>query len=77
MLRGLMQDDFQLTLQYVLRRMRSLPAAGEVVIVMGIPGAGKSRAAATIEFRIDLILSGLDLVRNYVGMDVQQVGKQV
>src|SRR5579862_4167292 len=28
---GLMQDDFQLTLQYLLRRMRMLPAAGGVV----------------------------------------------
>ena len=28
MLPGLMQDDFQLTLQYVLRRMRAFPSAG-------------------------------------------------
>jgi fatty-acyl-CoA synthase len=31
MLPGLMQDDFQLTLQYVLRRMRGLPGSGEIV----------------------------------------------
>ena len=31
MLPGLMQDDFQLTLQYVLRRMRAFPDTGEVV----------------------------------------------
>jgi fatty-acyl-CoA synthase len=30
-LAGLMQDDFQLTLQYVLARMRAYPGAGEVV----------------------------------------------
>jgi acyl-CoA synthetase (AMP-forming)/AMP-acid ligase II len=34
-LAGLMQDDFQLTLQHVLGRMRTLPAAGEVVTSTG------------------------------------------
>jgi len=41
MLAGLMQDDFQLTLQYVLRRMRSFPHAGEVVT---LTDAGTTRA---------------------------------
>src|SRR5579863_7814318 len=31
MLPGLMQDDFQLNLPYVLSRMRTFPGAGEVV----------------------------------------------
>jgi fatty-acyl-CoA synthase len=31
LLPGLMQDDFQLTLQYVLRRMRAFPDSGDVV----------------------------------------------
>ncbi len=51
MLPGLMQDDFQLSLQYVLRRMRSFPDAGEVVT---LTDAGVTRAShGAIVERID------------------------
>jgi fatty-acyl-CoA synthase len=42
MLPGLMHDDFQLTLQYVLRRMRGFPDAGEIVT---LTDAGVIRAS--------------------------------
>ena len=45
MLPGLMQDDFQLSLQYVLRRMRSYPNAGEVVT---LTDAGVIRASHAV-----------------------------
>jgi fatty-acyl-CoA synthase len=42
LLEGLMQDDFQLTLAYVLRRMREYPGDAEVVT---LTGEGSTRAA--------------------------------
>jgi fatty-acyl-CoA synthase len=51
MLPGLMQDDFQLSLQYVLRRMRSFPNAGEVVTLTdeGITRASHGEVVARID----------------------------
>jgi fatty-acyl-CoA synthase len=57
MLAGLMQDDFQLTLQYVLRRMRSFPDAGEVVT---LTDTGTTRARhGEIVARIDRLTRAL------------------
>jgi fatty-acyl-CoA synthase len=57
MLPGLMQDDFQLTLQYVLARMRSFPAGGEVVT---LTDAGVTRAGhGEIVERIDRLSRAL------------------
>jgi fatty-acyl-CoA synthase len=51
LLEGLMQDDFQLTLSYVLRRMREYPGDGEVVT---LTPQGTTRARfAQIAPRID------------------------
>ena len=51
MLAGLMQDDFQLSLQYVLRRMRSFPGAGEVVTLTddGVTRASHGELVARID----------------------------
>ncbi len=51
MLTGLMQDDFQLTLQYVLRRMRSFPDAGEIVTLTdeGVTRASHGQAVERID----------------------------
>ena len=51
MLPGLMQDDFQLTLQCVLRRMRSFPDAGEIVTLTddGVTRASHGQAVARID----------------------------
>jgi fatty-acyl-CoA synthase len=58
MLPGLMQDDFQLTLQYVLRRMRSLPDAAEVVT---LTDAGVTRAShGQLAERIDRLARALE-----------------
>ena len=57
MLPGLMQDDFQLSLQYVLRRMRSFPDAGEVVT---LTDAGLARAThGDVVARIDRLARAL------------------
>ena len=57
MLPGLMQDDFQLSLQYVLRRMRSFPDAGEVVT---LTDAGLTRAThGDVVARIDQLARAL------------------
>jgi fatty-acyl-CoA synthase len=57
MLPGLMQDDFQLSLQYVLRRMRSFPDAGEVVT---LTDAGVTRAShGEVVTRIDRLARAL------------------
>jgi fatty-acyl-CoA synthase len=57
MLAGLMQDDFQLTLQYVLGRMRTYPGAGEVVT---LTDAGSERVShgAVVE-RVDRLARAL------------------
>ena len=59
MLPGLMQDDFQLSLQYVLRRMRSFPNAGEVVTLTdeGITRASHGEVVARIESQMHEIES--------------------
>ncbi len=57
MLTGLMQDDFQLTLQHVLRRMRAFPAGGEVAT---LTDAGVQRAShGEIVERIDRLARAL------------------
>jgi fatty-acyl-CoA synthase len=57
MLPGLMQDDFQLSLQHVLRRMRSFPTAGEVVT---LTDGGVTRAShGEVVARIDRLARGL------------------
>jgi fatty-acyl-CoA synthase len=57
MLPGLMQDDFQLTLQYVLGRMRGFPQAGEVVTLTD-GGLERARHGALVE-RIDRLARAL------------------
>jgi fatty-acyl-CoA synthase len=54
---GLMQDDFQLTLQYVLARMRGFPQAGEVVTLTD-EGAARSSHGALVA-RIDRLARAL------------------
>jgi fatty-acyl-CoA synthase len=51
MLCGLMQDDFQLTLQYMLSRMRSFPNAGEVVTLDedGVTRASRGEIVARVD----------------------------
>jgi fatty-acyl-CoA synthase len=51
MLPGLMQDDFQLTLQLVLRRMRGFPDAGEVATLAdgGVTRAGHGEIVERID----------------------------
>jgi len=51
MLPGLMQDDFQLTLQHVLARMRAFPTAGEVVTLTetGVVREGHGALVARID----------------------------
>jgi len=57
MLPGLMQDDFQLTLQYVLRRMRSFPDTGGVVT---LTDEGTTRASyGQILARVDRLARAL------------------
>jgi fatty-acyl-CoA synthase len=57
MLPGLMQDDFQLTLQYVLRRMRSFPDAGRVFTLTD-EGVTRVSHGALVE-RIDRLAHAL------------------
>ena len=57
MLAGLMQDDFQLTLQYVLRRMRSFPDGGEVVTLTG-EGLTRATHGEVVE-RVDRLARAL------------------
>jgi fatty-acyl-CoA synthase len=59
-LEGLMQDDFQLTLAYVLRRMREYPGDGEVVTLTadGPVRAGFPEIASRID-RLAHVLSAL------------------
>jgi fatty-acyl-CoA synthase len=58
LLEGLMQDDFQLTLAYVLRRMREYPGDGEVVT---LTADGATRAGfAQIAPRIDRLARMLE-----------------
>ncbi len=57
MLPGLMQDDFQLTLQHVLRRMRSFPDAGEVATATD-GGVTRARHGEIVE-RIDRLARAL------------------
>ena len=57
MLPGLMQDDFQLTLQYVLGRMRAFPDVGEVVTLTD-HGLERASHGATVE-RIDRLARAL------------------
>jgi fatty-acyl-CoA synthase len=57
LLPGLMQDDFQLTLQYVLRRMRAFPDAGEVVTLTDT-GVVREPNGALVE-RIDRLARAL------------------
>ena len=57
MLPGLMQDDFQLTLQYVLGRMRGFPQAGEVVTLTD-SGLERASHGALVE-RIDRLARAL------------------
>jgi fatty-acyl-CoA synthase len=54
---GLMQDDFQLTLQYVLSRMRAFPRAGEVVTATET-GVERAGFGAVVE-RIDRLARAL------------------
>jgi fatty-acyl-CoA synthase len=54
---GLMQDDFQLSLQYVLARMRAFPQAGEVVTLTD-EGVERSSHGALVE-RIDRLARAL------------------
>jgi fatty-acyl-CoA synthase len=57
MLAGLMQDDFQLTLAHVLRRMRSFPDGGEVVT---LTGEGVTRAThGEVVDRVDRLARAL------------------
>jgi acyl-CoA synthetase (AMP-forming)/AMP-acid ligase II len=54
---GLMQDDFQLTLQYLLRRMRMLPDAGGVV---SLTEQGVTRASfGEVVDRVDRLAAAL------------------
>ena len=64
MLPGLMQDDFQLTLQYVLRRMRAFPGAGEVVTLTdnGVERASHGDLVARID-RLARALTSLGIAR--------------
>jgi len=64
MLPGLMQDDFQLTLQYVLRRMRAFPGAGEVVTLTdnGVERASHGDLVARID-RLARALASLGIAR--------------
>ena len=57
MLQGLMQDDFQLTLQHVLGRMRAFPDAGEIVTLTD-QGLERATHGATVE-RIDRLARAL------------------
>jgi fatty-acyl-CoA synthase len=57
LLPGLMQDDFQLTLQYVLRRMRAFPDTGEVVTLTDA-GVVREPHGALVE-RIDRLARAL------------------
>jgi fatty-acyl-CoA synthase len=57
MLPGLMQDDFQLTLQHVLRRMRTFPDAGEVATLTD-GGVTRARHGEIVE-RIDRLARAL------------------
>jgi fatty-acyl-CoA synthase len=57
MLPALMQDDFQLTLQHVLRRMRSFPDAGEVTTATD-GGLTRARHGEIVE-RIDRLARAL------------------
>ncbi len=64
MLPGLMQDDFQLTLQCVLQRMRSFPDAGQVVTLTD-GGIARASHGAVVE-RVDRLaraLSALGVAR--------------
>ncbi len=58
MLGGLMQDDFQLTLQYVLSRMRSFPNAGGVITASG-ERVQRSGFGEVVE-RVDRLARALD-----------------
>ena len=64
MLPGLMQDDFQLSLQYVLRRMRSFPDAGEVLTLTddGVTRASHGETVARID-RLARVLATLGVTR--------------
>ena len=64
MLPGLMQDDFQLTLQYVLRRMRSFPDAGEILTLTddGVTRASHGAIVARID-RLARVLATLGVTR--------------
>jgi len=64
MLTGLMQDDFQLTLAYLLRRMRSFPDAGEVVTLTdeGITRSSHGRLVERID-RLARVLRTLGVQR--------------
>jgi fatty-acyl-CoA synthase len=57
MLLGLMQDDFQLTLQHMLGRMRAFPDVGEVVTLTD-HGLQRASHGATVE-RIDRLARAL------------------
>jgi fatty-acyl-CoA synthase len=57
MLPGLMQDDFQLTLQHTLARMRAFPDVGEVVTLTD-QGLERASHGATVE-RIDRLARAL------------------
>ena len=57
MLAGLMQDDFQLNLQYVLSRMRTFPQAGEV-ISLGDDGLRRASHGDVVE-RVDRLAGAL------------------
>jgi fatty-acyl-CoA synthase len=59
MLRGLMQDDFPLTVQHVLDRMRTLNSEAEVVTLRSEDGSRTRASYGEISTRIDAIVGGL------------------
>jgi fatty-acyl-CoA synthase len=59
MLSGLMQDDFGLTLQHVLDRMRTLNAGAEVVTLRGEDGARTRASYGEVAERVDRLAGAL------------------
>ncbi len=59
MLRGLMQDDYPLTLGHVLGRMRTLNAGAEIVTLREADGARTRASFGEVVGRIDRLAAGL------------------
>ncbi len=59
MLRGLMQDDFPLTIQHVLDRMRTLNSGAEVITLRSEDGSRTRASYGELAERIDRVAGGL------------------